>query len=203
MFSWGVELKKTELRTPIRGNDIRNLKVGDIVYVTGTLVTARDAAHKRISEYLKEGKDLPFTFDGMPLFHCGPLVKRVGDEWVVLAAGPTTSMRMEPLEDEIIEKLGVRLIIGKGGMGEKTRRAMKEFGAAYAVYTGGAAVSAARYIKKVLRAEWLDLGMPDAVWTFEVESFGPLTIAIDAHGDSLFERVQTEAEKRVAEMFRS
>jgi len=195
-----VELDKTELRTPIPEEDIRRLKVGDIVYVTGTLITSRDAAHKRILQHLREKKKLPVRFSGQALFHCGPLVRKVEEEWIVLAAGPTTSMRMEPFEDQVIKNLGVRLVIGKAGMGEKTRTAMKEFGAAYAAFTGGAAVLAAGRIKRVKRVEWLDLGIPDAVWVFEVEAFGPLTIGIDSEGNSLFEKVLSKAEKRKAEI---
>ncbi|MEM2110392.1 MAG: FumA C-terminus/TtdB family hydratase beta subunit [Candidatus Bathyarchaeia archaeon] len=188
-------MNKSELKTPISEEDVRKLKVGDVVYVTGTIITARDAAHKRILQYLKEGKTLPVNFDGLPLFHCGPLVKKIGDEWIVLAAGPTTSMRMESFEDEIIKKLGIRLIIGKGGMGQRTQRAMREFGAAYGVFTGGAAVLAAKQIKKVKLVEWLDLGMPEALWMFEAEGFGPLIIAMDAEGNNLFETVKIEAAK--------
>jgi len=195
-------LEKTELRTPIGEEDIRALKIGDVVYVSGTLVTARDAAHRRILQYLKQGKKLPVMFDGLALFHCGPLVKKADVGWTVLAAGPTTSMRMEPLEGDIIRNLGIRLVIGKGGMGERTQRAMKEFGAAYAVFTGGAGVLAAKRIKRVKHVTWLDLGIPEALWIFEVEAFGPLIIGIDSHGNSLFERVQAEAERKKNEIFK-
>jgi fumarate hydratase subunit beta len=169
--------------------------VGDLVYVTGTLLTARDAAHKRIMQFLHEGKNLPMVFDGLPLYHCGPLAKETDGKWSVLTAGPTTSMRMEAFEDEVIRNLGVRLIIGKGGMGEKTSRAMKEHGAVYGAFTGGAAVLASRYIKRVNNVEWLDLGMAEAVWTFEVVKFGPLIVCMDSHGNNLYVRVRTEAEK--------
>lgn len=193
-------MNKTELRTPLTEKDIRRLKVGDIAYITGTLITARDAAHKRILKLLKRKEKLPVSFKGAALFHCGPLVRKTNGEWSVLAAGPTTSMRMEPFEHEIIKKLGVRLVIGKGGMGEKTRKVMNEFGAAYGAFTGGAAVLAAQRIRKVKRVEWLDLGIPEAVWVLEVEGFGPLVIAMDSHGNSLFEKVQREAEKQKAEI---
>jgi len=193
-------LKKVELVTPIAEKDIHKLRIGDTVYVTGTMVTARDAAHKRMLQFLKEGKESPVTFEGLPLFHCGPLVKKVGGKWSVLAAGPTTSMRMEPYEDEVIKNHGVRLVIGKGGMGEKTRQAMKKYGAAYAVFTGGAAVLAAKHIEEVKGVEWLDLGTPEAVWVFVVRDFGPLVIAIDSEGKSLFEQVQAKAERNKARM---
>jgi len=193
-----VDLERIELRTPILEEDIRSLDIGDVVYVTGTLVTARDAAHKRILRYLDESRELPISFEGLGLFHCGPLVRKTDKEWTVLAAGPTTSMRMEPFKEEVIKNLGVRLVIGKGGMGAKTKRAMNEFGAVYGAFTGGAAVLAAKRIKRVKRVEWLDLGIPDAIWVFEVKDFGPLTVGMDSHGNSLFEKVLAESEKKKA-----
>jgi fumarate hydratase subunit beta len=183
------------LKTPIREEGVRRLTVGDVVYVTGTLFTARDAAHKRIVQFLHEGREIPMVFDGLPLYHCGPLVKKTDGEWTVLAAGPTTSMRMEAFEDEVIRNLGVRLVIGKGGMGEKTSRAMKEHGAVYGAFTGGAAVLASRLVKRVKNVEWLDLGMAEAVWTFEVDKFGPLIVCMDSRGNNLYAKVRTEAEK--------
>lgn len=188
------------LRTPLSESEVRKLRVGDIVYITGILVTARDAAHKRIHQHLVESKELPFNLEGLALFHCGPLAKKVNGEWIILAAGPTTSMRMEPFEHEVIENLKVRLIIGKGGMGEQTRRAMVKHGAAYAMFTGGAAVLAAKYVSRVRGVLWMDLGMPEAVWFLEVENFGPLIIAMDSHGENLFEKVAEEAKRRMAEM---
>ena len=187
-------LKKIELKTPILEEDARKLTVGDVVYVTGTLLTARDAAHKRIMQFLHEGRKLPMVFEGLPLYHCGPLIKKTDGEWTVLAAGPTTSMRMESFEDEVIRNLGVRLVIGKGGMGEKTSGAMKEHGAVYGAFTGGAAVLASRLVKRVKNVEWLDLGMAEAVWTFEVDKFGPLIVCMDSRGNNLYARVRTEAE---------
>jgi len=188
-------LKKIELKTPILEEDARKLTVGDVVYVTGTLLTARDAAHTRIMQFLHEGRKLPMVFEGLPLYHCGPLIKKTDGEWTVLAAGPTTSMRMESFEDEVIRNLGVRLVIGKGGMGEKTSGAMKEHGAVYGAFTGGAAVLASRLVKRVKNVEWLDLGMAEAVWTFEVDKFGPLIVCMDSRGNNLFTKVRTEAEK--------
>ncbi len=143
------------------------------------------------------------VFDGLPLYHCGPLVKRTNNEWTVLAAGPTTSMRMEAFEDEVIKNFGVRLVIGKGGMGEKTSMAMKEHGAVYGAFTGGAAVLASRLIKKVKNVEWLDLGVPEAVWTFEVDKFGPLIVCMDSHGNNLYFKVRTEAENNKPKIFSS
>ena len=190
------------LKTPLSENDVYKLKAGDVIYLTGRLITARDLAHKRIRQYLRENRKLPFNLNGLALFHCGPVVRKVDDEWTVVAAGPTTSMRMESFEHEVIEKLGVRLIIGKGGMGEKTRKAMMKHGAVYGAFTGGAAVLAAKHIKRVLDVKWMDLGTPEAVWTFEVEDFGPLIIAMDSHGESLFEKNLRRAEERKTLIFR-
>jgi len=191
-------MKKIELYTPMSEKNIRRLNVGDYVFLNGTIITARDLAHRRMMKYMAEKRSIPFSLEGMALYHCGPLVKAHGDEWAVLAAGPTTSMRMESFEDGIIENLGVRLIIGKGGMGEKTREAMRRYGAAYAAFTGGAAVLAAKCIKRIIDVKWLDLGLPEAVWIFEVKHFGPLIIGIDSHGRSIYEEVRAETLRRLS-----
>lgn len=175
-------------KLPISEEDVRKLRVGDIVYLTGIIVTARDKAHKKALETLEKGEKLPVSLEGLAVYHCGPLVRR--DErgnWEIVVAGPTTSTRMEELESDFIEKTGVRLVIGKGGMGPKTARAAKEFGAAYTVFTGGAAVLAARAIKRIVDVYWLELGAPEAMWVLEVEDFGPLTVVIDSTGKNLYE----------------
>ncbi len=179
---------------------MRKLRAGDVVYLTGTVVTARDAAHRRILEWLKEGKPLPVDLKDGALYHCGPVVRKVGETWEVVAAGPTTSTRMEPYEAEVIEKLGVRIIIGKGGMGAKTREACQKFGAVYAAFTGGAGALAAKAIKEVLGVHWLDLGVPEALWVFRVEEFGPLLVVTDSHGRDLLEEVKEKVRKKKEEM---
>ncbi|MEM2812264.1 MAG: FumA C-terminus/TtdB family hydratase beta subunit, partial [Candidatus Bathyarchaeia archaeon] len=162
------------LKTPISEEEVRKLRVNDTIYITGTIVTARDQAHRKALEYLREGKALPINLEGLAIFHCGPVVKKEGDKWVVVAAGPTTSTRMDLFEDEFIKNFKVRVIIGKGGMGKRTTEAMAKYGAVYAALTGGAAVLAAKAIKSVKGVEWLDLGVPEALWIFEAENFGPL-----------------------------
>jgi len=185
-----------KLKTPISEEDVRKLKVNDVLYVTGIIVTARDAAHKRALEQFKQGKPLPINLQGLAVFHCGPIVKKEGDKWIVVAAGPTTSTRMDQFEDEFIKAFKVRVVIGKGGIGKKTTDAMQKYGAVYGAFTGGAGVLAAKTIKNVKTVEWLqDLGMPEALWIFEVEEFGPLTVAIDSHGNNLFEEVKKKAEE--------
>lgn len=183
-----------KLKTPISEEDIRKLKVNDTIYITGTMFTARDEAHHRALEFYREGKELPLDLQGLAVFHCGPIVKKKDDEWFIVAAGPTTSTRMDLFEDEFIKNFKVRVVIGKGGMGKKTTDAMKKYGAVYGAFTGGAAVLAAKAIKNVKSVEWYDLGMPEAMWVLDVEEFGPLTVAIDAHGNNLFEEVQKSVE---------
>jgi fumarate hydratase subunit beta len=184
-----------KLKTPISEEQIRKLKVNDVLYVTGTVVTARDQAHRRALEYFKEGKLLPLNLEGLVVFHCGPVVAKQGEKWIAVAAGPTTSTRMDIFEDEFIKNFKVRVVIGKGGMGKKTTDAMQKYGAVYGAFTGGAAVLAARAIKNVRGVEWFDLGVPEAMWIFEVEEFGPLAVAIDSHGNNLFTDVQKTVEE--------
>jgi len=191
-----------ELSTPLSEEAVRKLEVNDAVYLSGLLVTMRDAAHRRALLFHKEGKRLPVELRGMAVFHCGPLVKEADGGWKVVAAGPTTSTRMEPFEAELIENLGVRMVIGKGGMGRRTAEAMKRGGAVYCAFTGGAAVLAAKAIKYVKGAEWIDLGMPEAMWLFEVDNFGPLTVAIDAHGNNLYEAVKGNVEKELPRIYK-
>ena len=184
-----------KLRTPISENDIRKLVVNDVIYLSGIVVTARDQAHKRALDFFRDGKTLPVDLNGNAIFHCGPLVSKREKEWSVIAAGPTTSTRMEKFESEFIKNFKVRVIIGKGGMGEKTTKAMKDYGAIYCAFTGGTAILAAKAIKRVIKGEWLDLGTPEALWVFEIENFGPMTVAIDSHGNNLFLENQKKVEK--------
>jgi fumarate hydratase subunit beta len=190
-----------KLKTPISEEDVRRLKVNDVLYVTGTIVTARDQAHRRALEFFKEGKPLPVNLEGLAVFHCGPVVSKEGDKWIAVAAGPTTSTRMDIFEDEFIKNFKVRVVIGKGGMGKKTTDAMAKYGAVYGAFTGGAAILAAKAIKSVKSVEWLDLGTPEAMWIFEVEEFGPLAIAIDSHGNNIFMDVAKTVEENKQKIY--
>jgi fumarate hydratase subunit beta len=192
-------MTERHLSLPASESDVRGLRAGDIVYLTGTLYTARDEAHMRALEWIKEGKSLPVDFGRGALYHCGPIMKKEGEGWKIVAAGPTTSSRMNGLEVEFIERTGARLIIGKGGMNKAVGEAMRKFGAAYLAFTGGAAVLAAQRVRNVGGVHWLDLGMPEAVWVLEAEDFGPLTVGMDAGGQSLFEDVARSIEKNAAE----
>jgi fumarate hydratase subunit beta len=190
-----------KFKTPISEEDVRKLKVNDVLYVTGTIVTARDQAHRRALEFFKEGKPLPINLEGLAVFHCGPVVSKEGDKWIAVAAGPTTSTRMDIFEDEFIKNFKVRVVIGKGGMGKKTTDVMAKYGAVYGAFTGGAAILAARAIKNVKSVEWLDLGTPEALWIFEVEEFGPLAVAIDSHGNNIFMDIQKKVEENKQKIY--
>jgi len=140
------------LETPISEEAVRRLKVRNTVYISGEMFTARDSAHRRALEYVAEGKKISIDMKGKALFHCGPLVKANGT-YRIISAGPTTSTRMEMFEDEFIEKFGVRVVIGKGGMGLRTTEACKRFGAVYCAFTGGAGALAGEAIRRVKSVE--------------------------------------------------
>jgi len=183
-------------RTPIE--DARKFKVGDILYVTGEVILARDEAHKKL---LEEGS--PIDLKGSVIYHCGPVVTKVNDEWKVVAAGPTTSIRMEIFEDKFIQKFHLAIIVGKGGMGERTLKALKEHGAVYAAYTGGCGALAAERIKGVKEVHFLEeLGIPEAVWVFRVEEFGPLVVTMDSYSNSLYNDVDQNARKNLEEILK-
>lgn len=190
-----------KFKTPISEADVRQLRVNDVLYVTGTIVTARDQAHRRALEFFKQNKPLPVNLEGGAVFHCGPVVSKEGDKWTAVAAGPTTSTRMDLFEDEFIKNFKVRVIIGKGGMGKRTTDAMAKYGAVYGAFTGGAAILAAKAIKNVKSVEWLDLGTPEAMWVFEVEEFGPLAVSIDSHGNNIFMDVAKSVEANRAKIY--
>jgi len=174
------------LTTPIKDEDLESLNVGDIVYLTGHLVTCRDVAHRRFIELKRE---LPVDLNGLAIFHAGPIVRKKDDgNFEMVSIGPTTSMRMEKFEKQFIEQTGVKLIVGKGGMGPETVEGCQKFKAVHAVFPGGCAVVAATQVEEIERAEWQDLGMPETLWVNRVKDFGPLIISIDTKGNNLFEQ---------------
>lgn len=190
-----------KLTTPLSEADVRKLRVGDVVYLTGVIFTARDRAHRRALELRGKGEGPPIEMEGLAVYHCGPLLRRVGERWEVVAAGPTTSSRMDELQPDFIREFKVRAVIGKGGMGKRTAEAMREEGCVYLAYTGGAAVLAAKGIKEVKAVQWEDLGMPEAIWVLEVENFGPLVVTIDAHGNSIHEEVRKKVEENLSKVY--
>ena len=188
------------VRTPLTERDVRELNIGDIVYLNGLVCTARDEAHIHILCELRKGHKIGFSLDGAAIYHCGPIVRKLDNGWKVIAAGPTTSSRMNSLEPEFIERLSVRAIIGKGGMSRPVVEAMERFGAVYLAITGGAAVLIADEIKGVKGVYFEELGMPEAVWVLEVDNLGPLIVGIDAKGRSLFEQVDEQVKRRMPEV---
>src|SRR6476620_6316814 len=174
------------LRAPLTEDQVRALKVGDVVLISGEMFTGRDAVHAHLMK-----NPPPVDMRGSVLYHCGPVMLKEGEEWVVKAAGPTTSSREEPYQADIIRNYGVRAVIGKGGMGKKTLAALKESGAVYLNGIGGAAQFYARSIDKVLGVHLLEFGIPEAMWHLRVHDF-PAIVTMDAHGNSLHASLKQE-----------
>ena len=176
---------KKVLITPVSAEDLADIKIGDIVWLDGDLMTCRDVAHRRLVE---EGRELPVNVRDAAIFHAGPIIRPLeNDKFEMVSVGPTTSMRMEKFEYEFVRETGVRVIIGKGGMKENTERACKEFGAIHCVFPAGCAVVAATEVEKIVEHHWDELGMPETLWCNKVKEFGPLIVSIDAQGRNLFE----------------
>ena len=189
------------LTTPISKKDVEKLRIGDVITITGTVFTARDEAHERALEMAKKGEKMPIDFEGLAVYHAGPVVRKINeDEWEIVAAGPTTSTRMDIFEDEFIKTFKVPVVIGKGGMGERTVKAMKKHKAVYVQFVGGAALIASKGINRVKEVHWLDLGTPECLWVLDVEKFGPLVVGIDTKGDSLFQIVADKAHKNLGKI---
>ncbi len=188
------------LQTPLKKEDIEKLDVGDVVYISGEILTARDEAHARILEMNEKGEELPFSLKGAVIYHCGPLMHREEQGWKVISAGPTTSGRMSKMTPPLMKIHEVRAIIGKGGM-KNVASALKNR-CVYLAYTGGCAALAAELIKEVKDVHWLDLGMPEAVWVLRVEKFGPLIVGIDSKGKDIFAEIMEKAEKVLEELKR-
>lgn len=177
-----------ELNTPITDEDINQLKAGDVIAISGQILTARDQAHKRI---LEEGA--PVDIKGVVLFHAGPIIQEESNpdsgsepKYKMVAVGPTTSMRMNPYEADVLD-MGAKIIIGKGGMDDSVREALKRNNAVYVVATGGCAALYVDKVNEIKGVDWLDLGMPEAIWDLDVTSFGPLIVAMDSEGNSLYD----------------
>jgi fumarate hydratase subunit beta len=183
-----------KLQLPISEADIRKLKIGDEVQVSGLMVTARDAAHKYIHENWPDW--LKPIMENSMIYHCGPVVKKNKDgSWSFVAAGPTTSIREEPYEASVMEYYKVRAVIGKGGMGQKTLDGLAKSGGVYLHAIGGLAASLAKAVVKVHDVYMLDeLGVPEAFWHIEVKDF-PAVVTMDSHGGSLHTRIKAQSDE--------
>ena len=187
-------MSKKILTTPIAPEDLADIKIGDVIYLTGHIVTCRDVPHRRV---VQEGRELPLDIAGGAILHAGPIIRKTGEKsFEMVSVGPTTSMRMEKFEREFIAKTCVRLIVGKGGMGEGTMSGCKEFGAIHCVFPAGCAVVAATQVEQIESANWTELGMPETLWKCCVKEFGLLIVSIDAHGNNLFEQNKVKFNKK-------
>jgi fumarate hydratase subunit beta len=183
----------TELRlnVPQDNSRVADIRAGDVLYVTGDIAIARDQAHKKLLETF-----LPELI-GLPIFHCGPIAKKIGDEWKILAGGPTTSTRMDALTPPILEKYQTKIVIGKGGLGEKGKKGLETFGAVYSEFTGGASALAVSKIVRVKKRLLEQLGPTELVWIWEVKDFGPLLVTQDHQGNDLKKVVTTQATQKL------
>jgi fumarate hydratase class I len=186
--------REVVLTAPLSEEAVRALKVGDVVLISGEVYTGRDAVHAHLMK-----NPPPVDLHGAVLYHCGPVMLKQGDTWTVKAAGPTTSSREEPYQATILEKYGVRAVIGKGGMGAKTLAALKKNGAVYLNGIGGAAQFYARTVEKVLGVHLLEFGIPEAMWHLRVNNFAAI-VTMDANGNSLHADVEKETGAKLAEL---
>ena len=184
--------REVVLTPPLTEEMVRALRVGDVVLVSGEIYTGRDAVHAHLMK-----NPPPVDLHGAVLYHCGPVMLKEGDQWTVKAAGPTTSIREEPYQADVIKKYGVRAVIGKGGMGPKTLAALQEAGAVYLNGIGGAAQYYARTVERVLGVHLLEFGVPEAMWHLRVNNFAAI-VTMDAHGNSLHADVEKKTGEALA-----
>ena len=180
--------------------DISNLKIGDVAYVTGLVATMRDQTTKRLITYFQSKTEIPFNLQGIPIFHCGPVVKYTDTGWRVESLGPTTSARMEDLLEPFLKASGAKIIIGKGGFSEKSTDIFRRFKAVYCSLPGGVSALLSKSVRKVSAVYWLDLGLPEALWLLEVYRLGPMFVTIDSYGGNIYSMVREKALKKVSEI---
>ncbi len=191
-------MARFHLQTPFSEESIRQLRVGDILHFDGTLFGIRDLTQIYMFD---QGHEPPVNLKGMPCIHTAPSLKKVDGRWIPICVGTTTSYRMDRFTPPLIEKYGVRAIIGKGGLYEKSLKAMSKFGAVYLAIVGGAASLETQQIDAVEQVYWEHLH-PEALYQFRVKDFGPLTVAMDTHGNNLYSDVKDRAKARLPEIYR-
>lgn len=188
-----MERREFRLEAPLTEEQIRELKVGDVVILDGLIHTGRDALHKYLMDH-----DSPVDLNGAVIYHCGPVMSKEADgNWKVKAAGPTTSIREEPYQGDIMKKFGIRAVIGKGGMGSKTLAALQEHGGVYLNAIGGAAQYYAECFKQVEGVDFLEFGIPEAMWHLQTEGFAAI-VTMDSHGNSLHADVEKDSFEKLA-----
>ena len=189
------------LTVPLKEEEVRELKAGDVVYLKGPIFTSRDMGHFNIKQLLEKNEKLPVDFNGSAIFHAGPVVNKKKDGiYELVVIGPTTSIRMEPYY-KMVADLGVRAIIGKGGLAEDSLRQFAETGQVYLQAAPGCAVVLAEGISKIKEVHWLELGVPEALWVLDAHKFGPLVVGMDSHGVSVYKELMEKAETRNKELY--
>ncbi len=191
-------MKQYHLQSPFSEADVRQLRCGDIVYFDGPLFGIRDLTQIYMFD---QNHEPPVSLAGMPCIHTAPSLRKVGDKWEAVCVGTTTSTRMDRFTPPLIEKYGVRAIIGKAGLYQDSLEAMKRYGAVYLAITGGSAALETKSIEEVEAVYWEHLH-PEALYRFRVKNFGPLTVAMDSHGRHLYEEVKAEAVRRLPEIYK-
>lgn len=194
-------MMKANITTPVADvRTIEALRVGDEVYITGVVRTARDMAHAKLKDLDAKGKQFPYVFDGSVIYHAGPVATKQNGKWVIRSLGPTTSSRMEPYS-EFIGGLGAKILIGKGGMGADTQAVLKKYKMLYLSALPGCGALGAQAVQQVLGVNWLDLGMPEAMWELKVKDWGPLIVTMDCQGGDLHTALREAAHRHIETMY--
>lgn len=194
-------MTKKVFTTPLKEEDMRSLKIGDVIYITGDIFTSRDMGHLKIRELFENGQPLPKDFNGAAIFHAGPVcLKNEDGSWRLNVIGPTTSIRMEPHAD-VVGQIGVKAVIGKGGMEQGTLDACEKYGYVYLQAAPGCAAKLANGIEGLVDVTWFEMGMPEALWHLKGAEFGPLVVAMDTHQNSIYKNLKTAALKKLDEIY--
>jgi len=191
-----------ELKTPISKDTVYKLKVGDVVYLSGRIYTGRDEAHLTVVKECEreDVKEVVNKLRNGVIYHAGPIMKKVGDRWRCISIGPTTSARMNDVEEDFIRVTGISAIVGKGGMKKDLLEVFRRYGVVYLAAPGGCAALLADAVVEVKGVYLPELGMPEAVWELEVKNFGPLIVAMDTHGRSIYEEVNRKVMEKFKEL---
>ncbi len=177
---------------PLKDEDVCKLKLGDVVYLSGLVYTARDMGHLKIKEHVENGKDLPVDMKGAAIFHAGPVAIKNGEQWELSVIGPTTSIRMEPYA-KMVGELGVKAIIGKGGMAADSEKCYTQYKQVYLQAPPGCAVKLGKTVREIKGVSWLEMGMPEALWQLDTDKFGPLVVTMDSQGNSQYKNLKEKA----------
>ena len=191
-----------DLTLPVSNDDIEKLNVGDVVYLNGIVRTARDMAHIEIRKLLEAGEPLPEDLTGGVIFHAGPVALKEGEGWRLNVIGPTTSIRMEPYA-EMVGQLGVKMIIGKGGMAAASLAAFQKHKQVYLQAAPGCAVQIGSGVKAIKDVHWLEKGMPEAMWVLDVEKFGPFIVTMDSRNNSRYDDIKQSAQNIIEDISQS